>query len=63
MENQSQQFLSKIEEKVALGMERIEAVKVVARTYPQLHKAYLLATNDSKTAKRLIDEKYDDGDK
>lgn len=39
--------------------ERQQAVAAVARTNPQLHVDYLLATNPQAVKQRLIREKYD----
>jgi hypothetical protein len=54
-------FDAKVRALTANGMARLTAVASVARNNPELHKAYLLATNaDSKKAQRLIEEKYGD---
>ena len=47
-----------VREKVASGMPRLKAISAVSRTNPELHKAFLMATNGRK-AKALIEDKFD----
>ena len=51
-------FSAAVSEKVLKGTPRIQAVGEVANEDRLLHQAYLLATNPSPKAKRLIREKY-----
>lgn len=61
-----QEFKQKVAEKKALNLKRglpediaqSQAVSTVATNNPELHKQFLLATNPSAKAKRLINEKY-----
>ncbi|OHB82789.1 MAG: hypothetical protein A2V98_25850 [Planctomycetes bacterium RBG_16_64_12] len=51
-------FHQAVAEKVAAGIDRPRAVALVAEARPELHEAYLLATNPGKKAQRLIGEKF-----
>ena len=55
-----EQFDSAVREKVAHGATRERAVAAVTNESPELHKAFLLATNPGKRRHRLIDERFDD---
>lgn len=52
------QFNAAVTEKTAKGMDRMDAVMSVAKDKPELHRAYLMATNGNPKAQRLIQEKY-----
>jgi len=43
------------------GLSRSAATLAAARERPDLHQAFLMATNNTKQARRLIGEKYDGG--
>jgi signal peptide peptidase SppA len=44
------------------GLPRSQATLAAARERPDLHQAFLMATNPTKQARRLIGEKYDGGE-
>jgi len=52
-------YNTKVAELMAGGMDRMKASQSVAKMNPDLHAAYLLATNPSKKAQRLIAEKFE----
>lgn len=41
------------------GKDRFDAVMACARKHPELHRAYLLATNSTAKARRQLNEKYE----
>ncbi len=43
----------------ATGCNRRQAIQREARANPELHQAYLFATNSNRKSKRLLSEKYD----
>lgn len=54
-----EKFDGKVRELMARGVSRLDACVRVGKQHPELHKAYLIATNPSKRAHRLIGEKLD----
>lgn len=48
-----------VRERVANGATRMVACDAVTKAHPELHKAYLLATNPSRAAQRKIEDKYE----
>jgi|CXWL01.1.fsa_nt_gi hypothetical protein len=40
------EFMRLVEERVALGMDRVRAVKAVAKERPELHRKMLLEANE-----------------
>ena len=52
-------FDAAVRAQVAAGKNRIQAAATVARAHPDLHVAFLHATNPTRLAGRLLDEKYD----
>jgi signal peptide peptidase SppA len=48
-----------VAEKIKGGMSHLDANCHVARANPELHRSWLLATNGSKKAQRMIAEKYE----
>jgi len=55
----AEEFCELVAEKIDRGMTRQTAVAVVATSRPDLHQAYLLATNPGRQQQRLIREKFD----
>jgi len=52
-------FNGKVSERMQAGMSRTNAIQATAKADPELHAAYLMATNSSKKAQRMISEKFE----
>jgi hypothetical protein len=51
--------MDKMSDRIPADEKRQRAISQVARANPQLHQAYLKATNSGKKRSRLIEEKYE----
>lgn len=51
-------FDAKVREKMASGTPRMAAIQAVARANPELHQAFLLATNPGSKAQALIRDRF-----
>ena len=53
------EFNAAVKAKVVAGMERSAAINAAAKENPALHRGYLLATNKSAKAQRMLADKFE----